>query len=116
MRYETIEGLRNCPVCGFSAVMKKNASKRFQVHCKKCKCCTTWTSKVNAVVLWYNNADTYEKINGMKGVITLGTLFEDYNTAMMKPEAERTDAEKALIAKIDEIRQAEIQRLSGKKE
>jgi len=45
----------------------------------------------------------------------MGTLFEDYATATNKPENERTDAERALIAKIEEIRQNEIARL-GKKE
>ena len=116
MRYENIDGLRKCPVCGFSAIMRKNASKRFQIHCKKCSCCTAWTDKTSAVVLWYNNADTYEKINGMKGVITMGTLFEDYKLAQAKPENDRTDAERTLIAKVDELVQAEIDRLSGKKE
>ena len=115
MKYETIEGLRKCPICGFSAIMRKNASKRFQVHCKKCSCCTTWTSKISAVISWYNNADAYEKINGIKGVITVGTLREDYELAISKPESTRTDADKQLIAKIEEIRQREIERL-GKKE
>ena len=42
-------------------------------------------------------------------------LYDDYNAAIKKPEQERSEAEKALIAKIEEIRQAEIARL-GKKE
>lgn len=45
----------------------------------------------------------------------MGSLYEDYATATKKPENERTDAEKALIAKIDEIRANEIARL-GKKD
>ncbi len=114
MKYENIDGLRKCPICGFSAIMRKNASKRFQIHCKKCKCCTPWTDKTAAVISWYNNAETYESINGRKGVIYVGTLREDYDRAMMKPENERTDAERALIAKIDEIKQAELTRLSKK--
>lgn len=114
MKYEDIDGLRKCPICGFSAIMRKNASKRFQVHCKKCNCCTPWTDKISAVVSWYNNADTYEAMNGKKGVLYVGTMFEDYNRAIKKPENDRTDAERALIAKIEEIKQAEIAKLSKK--
>lgn len=66
MKYEQIEGLRACPMCGSEAHLRKNASKRFQVHCKKCKCCTVWTSKTEAVVTWYNNAAKFEAINGRR--------------------------------------------------
>lgn len=64
MKYENIPGLRKCPVCGFSAILRKNASKRFQIKCKKCKCATSWTSKTEAVVTWYNLASMYEQIHG----------------------------------------------------
>lgn len=64
MKYETIPNLRKCPICGFGAIMRKNASKRFQVKCKKCKCATPWTSKIEAVITWYNNADFYEREHG----------------------------------------------------
>lgn len=66
MQYEEIDGLRNCPMCGGPAHLRKNASKRFQVKCKKCRCCTAWTSKPLAIVLWYNNATVYEAINPPK--------------------------------------------------
>lgn len=64
IKTEQIPGLRKCPRCGFGAVMRKNASKRFQVHCKKCDAHTEWTDKLGAVIAWYNNADLYERING----------------------------------------------------
>lgn len=64
MKYEEITNLRKCPVCGHSALLRKNASKRFQVKCKKCKCATSWTSKTEAIVTWYNMAAMYEKLNG----------------------------------------------------
>lgn len=62
MKYEELPNLRPCPMCGSEAHLRKNASKRFQVKCKKCKCCTIWTSKTEAVITWYNNASTYEAI------------------------------------------------------
>jgi len=64
MTYEDIPELRPCPMCGSEAHLRKNASKRFQVKCKKCRCCTAWTSKTMAVVLWYNNAAIYENMKG----------------------------------------------------
>lgn len=45
----------------------------------------------------------------------MGKLHDDYTAAKNKPENERTEAEKALIAKVEEIRQNEIARL-GKKD
>lgn len=65
VKTEKIIGLRNCPMCGAPAVLRKNASKRFQVHCRKCQCCTTWTNKTEAVVKWYNNAKIYEDTHGI---------------------------------------------------
>lgn len=59
-----IEGLRNCPVCGSKPVLRRNASKRFQVHCTKCDACTGWKDKTEAIITWYNNAELYEKIHG----------------------------------------------------
>lgn len=64
MKYENIPSLRKCPLCGHSAILRKNASKRFQVKCKKCKCCTPWTSKTEAVIAWYNMAAMYEQLYG----------------------------------------------------
>ena len=64
MRYEELIGLRTCPFCGAAAHIRRNASKRFQVHCKKCDCQTAWTSKPAAIVAWYNNADFYERTHG----------------------------------------------------
>jgi len=65
VKTEKIIGLRNCPACGSPAVLRKNASKRFQVHCKNCDWCTAWTSKPESIVKWYNNAKIYEEINGI---------------------------------------------------
>lgn len=64
MKYIEINGLRKCPVCGFSSMMRKNASKRFQVKCKKCKCATAWTSKSEAIIAWYNMCEVYERLYG----------------------------------------------------
>lgn len=64
MRYEELNGLRICPFCGSPAHIRRNASKRFQVHCKKCECQTAWLSKPAAIVAWYNNADFYERTHG----------------------------------------------------
>lgn len=64
MRYEDLRGLRTCPLCGADAHIRRNASKRFQVHCKKCNCQTLWTSKPAAIVAWYNNAEFYERTHG----------------------------------------------------
>ncbi len=64
IKTEEIRGLRKCPVCGYGAVMRKNASKRFQVHCKKCKACSAWTDKAHAIIDWYNMSDLYERIHG----------------------------------------------------
>lgn len=67
MKYETVDNLRPCPMCGSEAHMRKNASKRFQVHCKKCRCCTAWVSKIEAVVMWYNNAEIYDSMRKKEG-------------------------------------------------
>lgn len=64
MKYEELNGLRTCPICGSAAHIRRNASKRFQVHCKKCKCQTAWLNKPAAIVAWYNNADFYERTHG----------------------------------------------------
>lgn len=64
MKYEQIANLRPCPICGSEAHLRKNASKRFQVKCKKCRCCTDWVAKTDAVVMWYNNAELYERMKG----------------------------------------------------
>lgn len=66
MKYEEVAGLRNCPICGARALIRKNASKRFQVKCTKCNCCTAWTSKPQAIISWYNNAAFYEAQHGTK--------------------------------------------------
>lgn len=60
-----VEGLRNCPVCGKKAILRRNASKRFQVHCTKCSACTPWRDKTDAIITWYNNAELYEKLHGI---------------------------------------------------
>lgn len=64
MKYEDLSGLRPCPICGGPAHIRRNASKRFQVHCKLCNCQTAWLNKPAAIVAWYNNADFYERTHG----------------------------------------------------
>lgn len=59
-----IKGLRNCPKCGHFAVMRKNASKRFEVYCPKCHSHSIWANKIDAVVDWYNKSALYERYNG----------------------------------------------------
>lgn len=49
-----IANLMKCPVCGAKAVLRKNASKDFQVACTKCECRTSWQRKTEAVITWYN--------------------------------------------------------------
>lgn len=66
VKIEQVAGLRHCPMCGSEAVMRKNASKRFQIKCKRCSCATMWTDKTGAVVSWYNNAELYEQMKGGK--------------------------------------------------
>lgn len=76
MKAEKIAGLRTCPVCGHQAIMRKNASKRFQIHCRKCACCTPWTSKIDCVVRWYNYAKIYEDLNGITPPLPGKTIEE----------------------------------------
>lgn len=60
MKTQKIKNLRTCPKCGGEAILRKNASKRFQVHCRKCDVHTSWESKIDAVVSWYNLSAIYE--------------------------------------------------------
>ena len=94
MKTMKIIGLRHCPVCGAPSVMRKNASKRFQIHCTKCTCCTSWTDKASAIIKWYNNARVYEETHGIvppqpadtvedkleNATQTLSNLMENYRT------------------------------------
>lgn len=93
MKTEKIIGLRHCPVCGSPAVMRKNASKRFQVHCRKCEFCTAWTSKPDAIIRWYNNSAIYENLNGVTPPIT-GEA----------PEDRLADAKQALDEAVEKFR------------
>lgn len=54
MKTLKIKDLANCPMCGAKAIMRKNASKDFQIACTKCDCHTGWTTKPDAIVRWYN--------------------------------------------------------------
>lgn len=83
IKTENIPGLRKCPMCGYGAVLRKNASKRFQVHCKKCQAHTEWTDKTSAIIAWYNMSDLYERINGRfderNGNITPSISLDQFN-------------------------------------
>ena len=64
VKIENIKGLRKCAMCGHEAILRKNASKRFQVQCQGCKAHTAWTDKTSAIIDWYNTCDLYERANG----------------------------------------------------
>lgn len=54
-----------CPFCGSdNVVIRKNASKDFQVYCKKCEAHGGWTTKPQAIINWYSMAINYWKNNG----------------------------------------------------
>lgn len=61
-----VKGLRDCPLCGHSVLMRKNASKKFQVYCPKCHCKSDWLNKVEAIIYWYNMAELHDKLHGNK--------------------------------------------------
>lgn len=108
VKIEQISGLRLCPMCSSEAVMRKNASKRFQVKCKKCSCATAWTDKVNAVVLWYNNAAFYEQQKGGKDMEAFKQAVEE---AQKKPEQERTPEEKLMLKALEEAKANALKKL-----
>lgn len=60
MKTQTIKNLRRCPKCGGEVILRKNASKRFQVACPKCRTHTGWESKIDAIISWYNLSAIYE--------------------------------------------------------
>lgn len=64
------ESLHRCPLCGAKAVIRKNASKDFQIACTKCYCHTGWSTKPEAIATWYNNMIQMWKNNGQ---LTLDT-------------------------------------------
>lgn len=67
MKTQKIKNLRHCPKCGSEVILRKNASKRFQVACPKCRVHTGWESKIDAVVSWYNLSAIYEGQHGKPG-------------------------------------------------
>lgn len=111
VKVETIPGIRICPICGGEAVMRKNASKRFQVKCKRCSCATAWTDKVNAVVMWYNNAAFYEQQKG--GNVMTDELRKAIEAAQAKPENERTAEEKLMLKAFEEAKANALASLKG---
>jgi len=54
MKTINTRALHKCPICGARAILRKNASKEFQVTCTKCECRTNWYRKTDAVITWYN--------------------------------------------------------------
>ena len=50
-----LDGLRKCKICGSSnIVLRRDASKAFQVYCEKCGNRTKWQKKTEAVIEWFN--------------------------------------------------------------
>ena len=56
-----IAHLAKCPICGGSAKLRKNAAKRFQVACSKCRFRTAWERKCDAIISWYNMSEVVRK-------------------------------------------------------
>ena len=113
MKHEEIKNLRKCPICGSPAFLRKNASKRFQVKCKQCKCQTSWTDKTNAVVMWYNNAEWYDRQQGKKEVMNM-TLEEAIKTAEAIPEKDRTPEQVTMLKAWEEAKKKALDRLMPK--
>lgn len=59
-----VNEIRKCPLCGSKAIMRKNASKDFQVKCSKCEFQTGWRTKPEAIAVWYNLMIAYWTNNG----------------------------------------------------
>lgn len=55
IRKREIPHIANCPICGEKPVLRRNASKKFQVYCVKCKTRTSWMTKPEAIIQWYNH-------------------------------------------------------------
>lgn len=53
MKTVKLSSLDVCPLCGNKPVLRKNASKDFQVWCKHCHCRTDWLTKPEAIIYWY---------------------------------------------------------------
>lgn len=77
MKTITIRGIRNCPICGAKAIMRRNASKDFQVSCTKCAFNSGWTTKPYALIAWYNMTIQYWQNIGKLNLDTLDTPKKD---------------------------------------
>lgn len=54
-----------CPFCGSErVVLRKNASKDFQVHCNACKAHGGWNTKPQAIISWFTMAVNYWRNKG----------------------------------------------------
>lgn len=50
-----IDGIKPCKICGSdNIILRRDASKAFQLKCDKCGNHTKWQKKINAVIEWYN--------------------------------------------------------------
>jgi len=77
MKTITIKGLAKCPMCGAKAMMRRNASKDFQVKCSKCEFQTGWRTKPEAIATWYNLMIVYWKNTGKLNLDTQDTPKKD---------------------------------------
>lgn len=64
MKISTLTNIIPCPRCGNEPVLRRNASKLFQVRCEHCHARTGWKRKTDAVIMWYNMVIQYMRNNG----------------------------------------------------
>lgn len=61
-----IHGLVGCPICGREPIVKVSAGKQWRVCCEKCELSTPRTTKIEAVIRWFNLASSLRKTLGKK--------------------------------------------------
>lgn len=64
MKEFTVPNLIACPRCGNEALLRKNASKDFQIRCPQCGAHTAWKRKPEAIITWYNMVIQYMRNAG----------------------------------------------------
>lgn len=63
MKEFTLKNIIDCPVCGSSVILRRNASKDFQIYCPTCKAHSEWMRKADTIIQWYNMVIQYQKNN-----------------------------------------------------
>lgn len=64
MKEYQLANIIHCARCGAEPILRKNASKVFQVRCPQCQARTGWKRKTDAVISWYNMMIQYMRNNG----------------------------------------------------